>query len=32
MGKILTFDRKADLEGKPDRGVDSAVTPVAAAK
>ena len=28
MGKILTFDRKADVEGQPNRGVDS-VLPVA---
>ena len=29
MGKLLTFDRKADVEGKPNVGVPS-VTPVAA--
>lgn len=28
MGKLMTFDRKADVEGKPNRGVE-VVTPVA---
>ncbi|RYX93517.1 MAG: hypothetical protein EOO28_18115 [Comamonadaceae bacterium] len=32
MGKMLTFDRKADQDGKPNRGVDQATVPVAAAK
>jgi len=29
MGKLLTFDRRADVEGQPNRGVEMA-TPVAA--
>ncbi len=29
MGKLLTFDRRADVEGKPNAGVPS-ITPVAA--
>lgn len=31
MGKIITFDRKADVEGKPNKGLESpAASPVAA--
>ncbi|RZJ16106.1 MAG: hypothetical protein EOO54_17685 [Haliea sp.] len=32
MGKLLTFDRRTDVEGKPNRGAEPVATPVAAAK